>query len=122
VEILLAYLQVRRALRRDPIERAVARLRRSGQFLDGRRTGNALGEARRLGRAVSKALTVVPGDTRCLTRSLVLMRLLARRGISARLVIGARAAPGFLAHAWVVYDGHAVLATGDGLFDRLVEL
>ena len=48
--------------------------------------------------------------------------LLARRGIPARLVIGARTTPAFLAHAWVECDGVAVLDPGDGSFARLVEL
>jgi hypothetical protein len=64
----------------------------------------------------------MPGDTRCLARSLVLTRLLAQRGIPAKLVIGVRAAPDFLAHAWVEYDGVPVLSPGDGSFSRLVEL
>jgi hypothetical protein len=64
----------------------------------------------------------MPGDTRCLMQALVLTRMLARRGIPARLVIGARTVPGFFAHAWVEHDGQPVLAIGDGLFDRLVEL
>ncbi len=78
--------------------------------------------AARLGRAVVRMLSLLPGDTRCLVRSLVLTRLLARRGIPARLVIGARTAPAFLAHAWVECDGVAVLDPGDGSFARLVEL
>ena len=49
-------------------------------------------------------------------------QLLARRGIPARLVIGARAGPDFLAHAWVEHDGVPVLSPGDGSFGRLVEL
>ena len=52
----------------------------------------------------------------------MLTRLLARRGIPAKLVIGARSAPDFLAHAWVEYGGDPVLAAGDGSFGRLVEL
>jgi hypothetical protein len=64
----------------------------------------------------------VPGDTRCLVRSLVLTRLLARRGIQAKLVIGASAGGEFLAHAWVEHDGYPVLNPGDGSFGRLVEL
>jgi hypothetical protein len=64
----------------------------------------------------------MPGDTRCLARSLVLTRLLAQRRIPAKLVIGVRAAPDFLAHAWVEYDGTPVLSPGDGSFSRLVEL
>jgi hypothetical protein len=50
------------------------------------------------------------------------VRLLARRGIASRLVIGARTAPDFLAHAWVEHDGKPVLSMLDGSFGRLVEL
>jgi hypothetical protein len=123
VEILLAYAQARRELRRAPIAEAVASLR-SAPTSDppGPAGESALQEARRLGAAVNRLLALVPGDTRCLARSLVLTRLLARRGIPAKLVIGARAAPDFLAHAWVEYGGDPVLAAGDGSFGRLVEL
>ena len=79
-------------------------------------------EARRLGNAVVRTLALVPGDTRCLRRSLVVVRLLARRGISGRLVIAARADPDFLAHAWVEHCGEPVLAPADSTFGRLVEL
>lgn len=65
---------------------------------------------------------MVPGDTRCLMQALVLTRLLSRRGIPAKLVIGARTAPSFFAHAWVEHAGQPVLSAGDGLFDKLVEL
>ena len=71
---------------------------------------------------VARLLAHVPGDTRCLARSLVLTRLLAKRGIETKLVIGARTTPEFLAHAWVEYDGHPVLNPGDDSFGRLVEL
>lgn len=120
-EILGAYLRARRELQRGPIATVVERLRsqpapaRAG-------AGDTLTEARRLGRAVARTLALAPGDTRCLVRSLVLMRLLAKRGIAATLVIGARAEPDFLAHAWVEYHGEPVLSPGDGSFGRLVEL
>jgi hypothetical protein len=52
----------------------------------------------------------------------VLTRLLASRGIQAKLVIGARTTPEFLAHAWVEHDGRPVLDPGDDSFGRLVEL
>jgi hypothetical protein len=71
---------------------------------------------------VGRLLWYMPGDTRCLVRSLVLTRLLARRGIQAKLVIGARTTPEFLAHAWVEHDGSPVLDPGDESFGRLVEL
>ncbi len=125
-EIIRAYLLVRRTSRGTPIESVLARLRASAgdaattaAVSD---TNGTLAEARRLGRAVSRLLRLLPGDTRCLVRSLVLIHLLARRGVRARLVIGARSAPEFLAHAWVEYGGVPVLSPGDGSFGRLTEL
>jgi hypothetical protein len=78
--------------------------------------------ARQLGRAVTRVLGLLPGDTRCLVRSLVLTRLLARRGAQSKLVIGTRTGPDFLAHAWVECGGVPVLSAGDGSFARLAEL
>jgi transglutaminase superfamily protein len=121
VEILAAYAQARRALRRAPIEAAVAALRAQSPPPAEDEAGS-LERARRLGWAVTRLLSHVPGDTRCLARSLVLTRLLAARGIQAKLVIGARTEPEFLAHAWVEHAGSAVLDPGDGSFGRLVEL
>jgi Transglutaminase-like superfamily len=118
-EVLTAYMQARRALKRSPIAMVVARLRADAAAVA---PADGLSEARRLGSAVSRALSVLPGDTRCLMRSLVLTRLLARRGIPAMLVIGARPAPDFVAHAWVEHDGEPVLSSGGGAFVRLVEL
>ena len=121
VEILSAYARSRRALSREPIAAVVTGLR--SQSPPAQPSGRySLAEAHRLGRAVTRLLTHVPGDTRCLTRSLVLTRLLAKRGIEARLVIGARTDPEFLAHAWVEHDGTPVLDSGDGSYGRLVEL
>jgi hypothetical protein len=123
VEILVAYLRARRALRRAPIASVMATLRAQSTPAFPAAAGEpTLAEACRLGRAVARTLALVPGDTRCLVRSLVLTRLLASRGIPVKLVIGARAAPEFLAHAWVEYAGDPVLSPGDGSFARLVEL
>lgn len=44
----------------------------------------------------------------CLYSALTTYGLLARRGHAPRLVIGARHAPGFAAHAWVAVDGASV--------------
>jgi Transglutaminase-like superfamily len=120
-EIFLSYLRARRALRDAPIATAVADLRTDFSSVGEDDRGD-LNEARRLGWAVSRSLSFMPGDTRCLARSLVLTQLLARRGISGKLVIGARTCPEFLAHAWVEHAGDAVLSPGDGSFGRLVEL
>jgi len=121
VEILAAYAQSRRALRRAPIATVVAGLRSRSPSAATPAT-DSLEEARRLGRAVARLLAHLPGDTRCLVRSLVLTRLLARQGVETKLVIGARTAPEFLAHAWVEHDGIPVLDPGDDSFGRLVEL
>jgi hypothetical protein len=122
-EIVAAYMQARRELQRAPIESVVAVLRseeasKPPLTLD----AHALEEARRLGWTVARTLKLMPGDTRCLARSLVLTRLLAQRRITAKLVIGAQADPEFFAHAWVECDGEPVLSPGDGSFRRLVEL
>jgi len=121
-EILASYLAARRAMRKMTIRAAVQTLRR-GMSEDPHRGSERelLIEAWRLGRAVERTLRLVPGDTRCLTRSLVLTQLLARRGIPAKLVIGACTEPDFRAHAWVEQAGQPVLRVGDS-FGRLVEL
>ena len=120
-EVLAAYLRARRELRRAPIEAVMENLRAT--VTTDRADGpEELEEAQRLGWIVVRTLAFLPGDTRCLRRSLVLTRMLARRGISARLVIGARTDPDFLAHAWVEQDGVPVLSPADGSFGRLVEL
>ena len=121
VEVLTAYARARRTLRKEPIASVVSTLRSRSPAAAPHVSGS-LEEARRLGRAVTRLLTYVPGDTRCLARSLVLTRLLAKRGIEAKLVIGARTTPDFLAHAWVEHAGDPVLDPGDGSFGRLVEL
>jgi hypothetical protein len=76
----------------------------------------------RLGNAVARVLGALPTDTRCLARSLVLMRLLARRGVPASLVIGVATEPEFGAHAWVEHGGRPLLPAGGGRFERLLEL
>jgi hypothetical protein len=121
-EILFAYLHARRAMRRAPLASVLAELRKPPRRRPARRAQSSLVEARDLGVAVARTLAFVPGDTRCLARSLVLGALLARRGIPATLVIGAHAAPSFRAHAWVEHAGQPVLSPGDGTFGRLVEL
>ena len=76
--------------------------------------------AARLGRAVRRTLALLPTDSRCLIRSLVLTRLLARRSIPNTLVIGVRKTSEFEAHAWVEHAGQPILPAGD--YTRLTEL
>jgi hypothetical protein len=60
----------------------------------------------RLSRAVHKTLRIGPYRPRCLTRSLVLYRLLRQQGDPAELVLGLPAvARDHTAHAWVELDG-----------------
>jgi hypothetical protein len=120
LEILVTYVESRRALKRAPIETVLSDLRSYPTH-----TGRVIAsveDARRLGWVVTRSLAHVPGDTRCLVRSLVLVRLLARRGIRAKLVIGARTTPEFLAHAWVEHEGQPLLSPGGEVFGRLIEL
>lgn len=119
-EIVGAYLRARRELRRAPIETVVERLRSTPP--PALAPPLAIAESRRLGQAVGKTLAFLPGDTRCLRRSLVLIQLLSRRGIGGRLVIGVRSEPDFLAHAWIECGGEPVLSPLSGSFGRLVEL
>jgi Transglutaminase-like superfamily len=77
--------------------------------------------ALRLGSVVEKSLQHLPGDTRCLTRSLVLVQMLARRGVYSNVVIGVRPAPSFAAHAWVELDGRALLSPIEYGEGRLAE-
>lgn len=122
-EILASYRDVRHLLPAMPIEAVVAQLRGRARVHTARGTDREmLVEAWRLGRAVRLTLRLAPGDTRCLTRSLVLTRMLARRGIPAVLVIGARTKPRFSAHAWVEQAGQPVLPAGEHSVGRLVEL
>lgn len=77
----------------------------------------------RLGQAVVRTLMLLPTDSRCLIRSLVLLRLLSRRGIGSTLVIGVRHGDQpFAAHAWVEYQQIPLLASGGGHFARLLEI
>ncbi len=69
-----------------------------------------------------RVLRRLPGDSRCLTRSLVVLAMLARRGIEARLVLAARPTPTFTAHAWVERGGRPLLPTRDFEDARLAEL
>jgi len=122
VEILGSYVRQRRRLRAAKLPEVLAELRsplaeRSPEHsaLDDQLTGI------RLGRAVGRTLTPVP-DARCLLRSLVLVDMLARRGIDVSFVLGVRKEGDFEAHAWVEKDGVALLPPFDGAYDRLTEL
>jgi Transglutaminase-like superfamily len=119
-EILVAYARARRALRRGRLPAAVAAMRR---FPDAGccPEDDPYGTGLRLGRVVTRVLGALPRDARCLTRSLVLTALLARRGVPATIVIGVCPDP-FAAHAWVEYRGSPLLQPATAPFERLLEV
>jgi hypothetical protein len=127
-EVYVAYCHVRWWLRRHEIAEVLRRLRGWGPadagvasgFEDDVRHGYLSGL--RLGRAVIGSLRLLPTDSRCLTRSLVLTGLLARRGIASSLIIGVRPDPEFVAHAWVEYAGEPLLPPGETSLGRLTEM
>ncbi|HVW48403.1 MAG TPA: lasso peptide biosynthesis B2 protein, partial [Solirubrobacterales bacterium] len=107
--ILVAYARVRRLLLRGDLRRTVAALRE-------RRAAAAAPlerrEAVRLTRAVVRVLRLLPTDSRCLVRSLVVLAVLAERGGEVELVIGVMPGEAFAAHAWVELDGAPLLEAG----------
>jgi hypothetical protein len=122
-EIVLTYVTARWSLRRDPLPSVVARLRQVEPR--GIKRPLEAGQGARLGRAVVRTLSALPVDSRCLLRSLVLLRMLARRGESADLVIAARPGgnvEGFGAHAWIEVEGRPLLPPAGTPYGRLVTL
>jgi len=117
VEVLRAYVCARISVKRYGLPQTLDRLRDT--TIDCRLSTV---DPKRLGRVVTRTLAPLPADTRCLMRSLVLTRVLARRGIATRLVIGVHPGERFAAHAWVEHDGAALLPTGGSDFDELVTL
>jgi len=101
VRIWRTYALVLIALRRDPMPIAIRRL-----GIPGRRDARPTSL---LSRAVTRALRIGPWQPRCLTRSLVLYRLLREQGAPAELVIGLpSSAREWDAHAWVELAGQDV--------------
>jgi hypothetical protein len=119
-EVLATYAIVRWRLRRTELPAVLAALRAPGRR--GARRLPLAHDERRLTGATVRVLRALPSDARCLTRSLVVLAMLARRGSAATLVIATRPEPSFTAHAWVEHAGRPLLPT-EGFGDvRLVEL
>jgi Transglutaminase-like superfamily len=118
-EILATYARVRWLLPRRELPRAVAQLRERG-----RRRHELPHEpsTARYSDAVVRVLRLLPADSRCLVRALVLLAVLARRGVRTELVIGVSPGPSFAAHAWVEHRGLPLLPAGSAGDGRLVEL
>jgi hypothetical protein len=106
IEILATYVRARWLLLRCDLPATLGRLR-SGE--DTARPTTYDFTAVRLSHAVTRILSALPMDAKCLVRSLVLTAVLARRGIASTVVIGVRPGDGFAAHAWVETGGRAIL-------------
>jgi Transglutaminase-like superfamily len=117
-EIVVEYLRARRDLRKRGLQGALAVVQRPVERDDPREHELCL----LMGRAVDRTLSVLPSDPRCLIRAVVLARVLARRGIGSRLILGVQSSPEFSAHAWVEHGGHPLLPAGDYERGRLAEL
>jgi hypothetical protein len=118
LEIVGTYLQVRAALRRRDV-RAVVQQARAADTPVLRHPELT---AARLAAAVRRTLASAPPRSRCLVQSLVLTRLLARRGIESSLVIAVSPGRQFAAHAWVESGGVVLLPPADSPFRTLVRL
>lgn len=119
-EILAAYVPLRTLMRGNDLHAMATAARQVGARPSVAPPGTAHDTAVRLGSIVRKVLRILPTENRCLIRSLVLVRMLARRSIDCRIVIGVRAGEAFAAHAWVEHDGEPVLPPGR--YERLYEL
>jgi hypothetical protein len=118
-EILGTYARVRWWLRRHDLPAVLVRLRASASP---GAPDRAVDTGKRLGWAVRRTLAVLPTDSRCLMQSLVLTKVLARRGIDTRLVIAVRPGERFAAHAWVEHGDEPLLPAGAPAFEQLVTL
>ena len=118
-EILRTYVRVRWSVRRHELPATLTRLREGVVPPAG---ASRRYTSWRLASATVRVLDRLPSDSTCLTRSLVLTRVLAARGIGSSLVIGVAPAPNFAAHAWVELDGLPLLPAEEWTYSRLVEL
>ena len=111
-EIVHAYLGCRFELRRRGVVGALRWARRpvaasdpTDRVMQGPSVDIAAGI--RLASITARVLQRVPADTRCLNQSLVLVRLLANRGVHGELALAVRRHE-VAAHAWVEVAGEAV--------------
>ena len=113
IEIVVTYVPALRLLRTSDLNamvKAARDVRATPEPVDRQ---NERDLALRLGFIVARVLEPLPSDSRCLVRSLVLLRMLTRRSIPASLVIGVKTGPPFEAHAWIEHDGLPVLPAHD---------
>jgi hypothetical protein len=122
LEILTVYAVTLVRMRAQNIRELTARGRQTEPLDDSRASEERAHLAKRLGWAVTRTLTILPTDSRCLVQSLVLQQLLVARSIPSHVVIGARSDGPFMAHAWVECNSVPVLPVRGYENSRLVEL
>jgi len=120
-EALAAYAHARWYLLRQDLPTAVSRVRARAQRLSARPVP-IKDDPQRLVSATVRILDCLPADSRCLMRSLVVLGVLARRGVETSLIIGVDLEHGFAAHAWVEREGVALLPAGTFVAGRLTSL
>jgi Transglutaminase-like superfamily len=130
LRIVVWALQSRWALHRGGIVAAVAFARRAAPCRDDARSGSRsdseqvrsdVATGKQLSSIVALVLGHMPGDTRCLVRSLVLLRLLSEQGVAGQVVLAVRRESAE-AHAWVEVEGAPVSTPAGDEFVRLSEL
>lgn len=117
-EIAWTTVRVRRLLRRNDLSATLGRCRNAAAESA---PAPSRHEVVRVGRAVRRTLGALPGDSRGVIASLVLIAVLARRGVDASLVVG-RPRNGYGAHAWVEVGGLPALPAAKDKFAHLVAL
>lgn len=123
VEVLLTYARVRWLLWRRDLPTVVSAIGAEHPAGPPQVDGvAAIKLGARLARVTTRCLSSLPTDSRCLGQSLVLMALLARRGIASALVIGVKPGSDFGAHAWVEREGMPLLPSGGDTYSRLLAL
>ena len=122
-EILGLYVRARWWLRRQDLPTTLTRLRETREVLAlPEDVDNERFVGRALGSITTRTLSVLPADSRCLVRSLVLTGLLSRRGVQAKLVLAVHPGEELAAHAWVEHSGSALIEPGRPPLERLAEL
>ena len=124
-EILLVYGRVRRLFRKATLPELLEHLRApSNNRLIPLPLEDADHDGKKLGDVVIRVLDPLPFDSRCLMRSLVLLRLLERRGKQSELVIAFQKSGehALEAHAWIVLAGRPLLTPALNGYRHLVTL
>jgi hypothetical protein len=106
------------ALRRTRLDTLVERLGRAERV---EQSGAVAFDVERAARLVDAIASFYPLKATCLKKSLVLFRILRRRGVQVELRLGVAKRDGeFMSHAWLEWQGRTLL--GQGITDRYTPL